>query len=160
MSELPFSPPPADQPAEPAPKPAEPAPKAVPVPRPRPVVRRPIVVVQDSSKRDTIIAVACGLGVLLLIVFGMLLLHSEQGKPSTNQLTGTIIEKHDSGEKEKEISVGRKGLKSQETDSGFSFTIHVDGEPHDFEVPVNEGLYRARKVGDKQTFIRPPSEQR
>jgi hypothetical protein len=151
MSELPLTPPPGDKPAAPAPKPA-------PVQRPRPVVRRPIVV--ESSKRDTIIALACGLGVLLLVVWGMYVLHGEQGKPSTNQLTGVIVEKHDAGEKEKEISVGRKGLKSQETDSGFSFKVHVEGEPHDFEVPVNEGLYRARKVGDKQTFIRPPSEQR
>src|SRR3954462_13208295 len=108
MSELPPTPPPED-------KPAAPAPKAVPVQRPRPVARRPIMV-QESSKRDTIIAVACGLGVLLLVVWGMYALHGEQGKPSTNQLTGTIVEKHDSGEKEKEISIGRKGLNSKETD--------------------------------------------
>jgi hypothetical protein len=152
MSELPFTPPPEDKPAAPAPKP-------VPVQRPRPVVRRPIVV-QESSKRDTIIAIACGLGVLLLVIVAMYMLHGEQGKPSTNQLTGVIVEKHDSGEKEKEISVGRKGLSSRETDSGFSFTVHVDGEPHDYEVPVNEGQYRASKVGDKLKFIRPPSEQR
>jgi hypothetical protein len=151
MSELPFTPP--------GDKPAAPPPKTVRVPQARPVVRRPIVV-PESSKRDTIIAIACGLGVLLLVVFGMYVLHGEQGKPSTNQLTGVIVEKHDSGEKEKEISVGRKGLSSKETDSGFSFTVHVEGESHDFEVPVNEGLYRTRKVGDKQTFIRPPSEQR
>jgi hypothetical protein len=152
MSELPFTPPPED-------KPATPAPKTVPVQRPRPVVRRPIIV-QESSKRDTIIAVLCGAGVLLLVVFGIFALHGEQGKPSTNQLTGVITAKHDSGEKEKEISVGRKGLKSQETDSGFSFTVHVAAENRDFEVPVNEGLFRARKIGDTQTFIRPRSEQR
>jgi hypothetical protein len=152
MSELPVTPPPED-------KPPAPAPKAVPVQRPRPVVRRPIVI-PDTSKRDTIIALLCGGGVLLLIVFGMYLLQSEQGKPSTNQLTGTIVAKHDSGEKEKEISLGKKGLKSQETDSGFSFTVHVEGESHDYEVPVDEGRYLARKVGDKLTFIRPPSEQK
>jgi hypothetical protein len=152
MSELPLTPPPED-------KPAAPAPKAVPVQRPRPVVRRPIVV-ETSSKRDTIIALLCGGGVLLLIVAGMFLLHSEQGKPSTNQLTGVIVAKHDSGEKEKEISLGKKGLRSQETDSGFSFTVHVDAENRDFDVPVNEGLFRSRKVGDTQSFIRPRSEQK
>ncbi len=152
MSELPFTPPPED-------KPAAPSPKAIPVQRPRPVVRRPIVI-PDSSKRDTIIALLCGGGVLLLIVLGMYLLQSEHGKPSTNQLTGVITAKHDSGETEKEITLGKKGLRSQETDSGFSFTVHVAAENRDFEVPVNEGLYRARKVGDLQTFIRPPSEQK
>jgi hypothetical protein len=152
MSELPFTPPPENKPAAPPPKP-------VAAPRPRPVVRRPVVVA-ESSKRDTVIALLCGGGVLLLIVLGMYVLHSEQGKPSMNQLTGVIVAKHDSGEKEKEISIGRKGLKSQETDSGFSFTVHVEGESHDYEVPVNEGKYLTSKLGDKLTFIRPPSEQR
>ncbi|HEV7403193.1 MAG TPA: hypothetical protein VGO11_09715 [Chthoniobacteraceae bacterium] len=152
MSELPFTPPPEN-------KLPAPPPKAVPVPRPRPVVRRPLVI-PDSSKRDTIIALLCGGGVLLLIVFGMYLLQSEKGKPSTNQLTGIIVAKNDSGEKEKEISLGKKGLKSKETDSGFSFTVHVASENRDFEVPVNEGLFRARKIGDSQSFIRPPSEQK
>lgn len=152
MSELPFTPPPEE-------KPAAPSPKGVPVQRPRPVVRRPIVI-PDSSKRDTIIALLCGGGVLLLIVLGMYLLQSEQGKPSTNQLTGVITAKHDAGEKEKEITLGKKGLKSEETDSGFTFTVHVAAENRDFEVPVNEGLFQAKKVGDSQTFIRPPSEQK
>jgi hypothetical protein len=93
-------------------------------------------------------------------VAGMLALHGEMGKPSANQLTGTIVAKHDSGEVEKEISVGRKGLKSKQTDSGFSFEVRVEAENRTFEVPVNEGLYRSRKVGDKQTFIRPRSEQK
>lgn len=156
MSELPFTPPPEDKPAAPAPAPA---PKAVPVQRPRPVVRRPIIV-QESSKRDTVIALLCGAGVLLFIIVGMWVLKGEQGKPSRNQLTGVIVAKNASGEVEKDISIGKKGLKSQVTDSGFSFTVQVPPDNREYEVPVNEGQYNAQKIGDKIPFIRPPSEQR
>ena len=156
MSELPFNQPPPTPPDEqPAPA-AAPTPK--PVAKPRPVRRVPIVA--ESSKRDTFIAIACGAGVLLLVFLGIFVLHGEQGKPTANLLSGVIVAKHAAGETETEVSIGKKGLKSQQTDSGFSFTVHVDSENRDYEVPVNEGLYRARKVGDKQQFIRPPSEQR
>src|SRR4051794_40151192 len=121
MSELPFdpTPPPDDKPAA-APE-AAPKPAAQSVARPRPVRRPPVVV--ESSKRDTAIAVACGLGVLVLVFLGIFVLHGEQGKPTPNLLTGVITAKHAAGETEKEISIGKKGLKSQQTDSGFSFTV-------------------------------------
>jgi hypothetical protein len=158
MSELPFDPtPPPDEKPAAAPE-ATPKPAVRPLARPRPVRRPPVVV--ENSKRDTFIAIACGLGVLVLVFLGIFVLHGEQGKPTANLLTGVITAKHAAGEIEKEITIGNKGLKSQQTDSGFSFTVHVDSENRDYELPVNEGLYHARKIGDKQQFIRPPSEQR
>jgi hypothetical protein len=151
MSELPFNPPPPDEPSSP------------PTPRPavkaRPV-RRPIVATPTGSKRDTFIALLCGGAVLALVIAGMLALSAQKGKPSGNQLTGTIVAKHHSGEVEKEISVGRKGLKSKQIDSGFSFDVLVEAENRTYEVPVDEGRYISRKVGDKQTFIRPRNEQK
>ena len=106
------------------------------------------------------IAVIVGFVVLAFVAFGMVILTREQGKPSTNQLTGVILAKHASGEREREIRVGRKGLATQETDSGYAFDIRVEKEGRTYTVPVPKQLYNARKVGDKQSFIRPPSEQK
>lgn len=122
--------------------------------------RNPRTIVPDTRKRDTAIAVIVGFVVLAFVAFGMIVLSRQQGKPSTNQLTGVIVAKHASGEREQEIRVGRKGLAAQETDSGYSFDIRVEGEGRTYTVPVPKQLYNARKVGDKQSFIRPPSEQR
>jgi hypothetical protein len=120
----------------------------------------PRVIVPTTGRRDMLIAVCCGLGVLCFIVFAVVVMSREQGANSTNQLTGTIVAKHFSGETEKEISVGKKGLKSKLADSGYSFDIKVKPEDRVYEVPVNKGLYDSRKVGDTQSFIRPPTEQR
>lgn len=129
----------------------------------RPRVARPVMVAPNTSRRDTIIAVLCGALLLGAILFAINYLHDQQGLPSTNELRGTIVAKHDAGEREQEISVlhkGRRGLQSEETDSGYSFTIRVEKEQRTYEVPVNEGLYRSRKIGEQQSFMRPPSEQR
>jgi hypothetical protein len=120
--------------------------------------RRPIV--PDTRRRDVLIAITAAIGVLALVFAGIVILGREQGKPSANQLSGVIVAKHARGEREKEIQVGRKGLSSQETDSGYSFEIRVESEGRTYEVPVAQQLYNARKVGDRQSFIRPPSEQR
>lgn len=118
------------------------------------------IVVPSTTKRDVLIAVVAAIGVLVAVFAGIIVLSKQQKQPSTNKLTGVIVAKHASGEKEREIQVGRKGLSSRETDSGYSFEIRVENEGRTYEVPVSEELYRARKVGDRQSFIRPPSEQR
>jgi hypothetical protein len=117
-------------------------------------------IVPDTKKRDILIALAAAVGVLALVLTGIIVLSKEQGKPSTNQLSGVIVAKHARGEREREIQVGRKGLASRETDSGHSFEIRVESEGRTYEVPVSQELYQSRKVGDRQIFIRPPSEQR
>lgn len=124
--------------------------------------RNPRTIATDTRKRDTVIAVLAGLALLALVAVGMVLLSRVPGRPSTNQLSGTIIAKHAKGEREQEIRVGRKGLATQETDSGYSFDIRVekDGRTRTYNVPVPKQLFDLRKVGDKQDFIRPPSEQR
>lgn len=117
-------------------------------------------VVPDTKKRDTIIALLAGSVVLAVVLIGLYLLNQQPGQPSANQLTGTIIAKHAKGEKEQEIRVGRKGLASQETDSGYSFDIQVEKDGRTYEVPVTKQMFDTKKVGDQQSFIRPPSEQR
>jgi len=116
--------------------------------------------VEDTSKRDMVVAVGAGLVVLALVLAGIFFLHGEVGKPSDNQLTGVIVAKHDSGEREQEISFGKKGLKTGDGDTGFTFDVRVESEGRTYVLPVNEGLYRSKKVGDTQAFIRPRSEQR
>ena len=87
-------------------------------------------------------------------------MRSEQSRPSANQVTGTIVAKHDAGEREELITLGRKGLKSKEGESGYSFDVRVEPSGRVYEVPVSKEQYDAKKVGERQTFIRPPSEQR
>jgi hypothetical protein len=120
----------------------------------------PRVIVYGTPKRDLFIAIGAGLAVLLFVLGAIFWATREQGAPSTNQLTGTITAKHNSGEKVSEITYGKKGLSEREADSGYSFDIHVDAENRTYEVPVAKALYDAKKVGDKQSFIRPPSEQK
>ncbi len=116
--------------------------------------------VPGASKRDTVVALAIGLAVLAAVVLGFWVLSGEPHKPSTNQLTGTIVAKHGEGEREQEITFGRKGLKQRETDPGYSLDIRVEPAGRTYTVPVARQLYEAKKVGEKQTFIRPPGEQR
>ena len=120
----------------------------------------PRAAVPSTSKRDTIIAVLAGLLVLALIVMGMSMLNKSTALQQSNQLSGVIVAKNDAGQVEKEISVGRGGLKAKEVDSGYSFDIRVEKENRTYTVPVNRDLFESKKVGDEQSFIRPPSEQR
>jgi hypothetical protein len=118
------------------------------------------LIIPSTTKRDFIIAVVAGMAVLGLVLFMMVNMSKVPGSPSTNQLTGIIVAKHNSGEMEKEITFGRKGLKEKTTDSGFSFDVKVAPSGKIYEVPVSKLQYDTAKVGDKQSFIRPPSEQK
>ena len=112
----------------------------------------------STMMRDTLIAVVSGAIVLGFITLGIITMSS--GKPFSNQVTGTIIEKVYTGEREREITYGKGGLKTQETDSGYGFKVKVEGRDEPYEVPVTKTLWDSKKVGDQQTFIRPKSEQK
>lgn len=120
----------------------------------------PRVIVPNTSKRDTLIAVGAGLVVLVLIIVGISLLNNQMNLQKENQLSGVIVAKHDAKQVEKEITYGKKGLSARETDTGYSFDIRVDKENRTYTVPVSRELYEGKKVGEEQSFIRPPSEQR
>jgi hypothetical protein len=130
---------------------------------PQPIPARPIpprVVIPSTKKRDTLIAVGVGGALLALIAVGISLTGGRIGQPSANQLTGIVVAKHESGEVEKEISFNKKGMKSKETDSGYSIDVKTEPGGRIYELPVSRELWETRKIGDKQSFIRPPSEQR
>ena len=120
----------------------------------------PRAVIPNTSKRDTLIAVSAGLIVLVLIVFGISLLSKQMARQESNKLTGVIVAKHDAKQTEKEISFGRKGLSARDTDTGYTFDVRVEKEDRTYTVPVVREIFEAKKVGDQQSFIRPPSEQR
>ncbi len=120
----------------------------------------PRTIVPNTSKRDTLIAIGAGLLVLVLIIYGISLLNDRTALSAGNKISGVITAKHDAKQVKKEISFGRKGLSARETDPGYSFEIRVEKEGRTYTVPVNRELFESRKVGDQQSFIRPPSEQR
>ncbi len=115
--------------------------------------------VPSTSKRELAVALACGLALLVAIGFGIWTLGFHKFEPPTNLLSGQIVEKKASGLKETEINVGSKGLRESVADSGYSFMIRVAAENRVYEVPVSKSIYQSKRVGDIQSFIRPPSEQ-
>lgn len=127
---------------------------------PSPKAPPPRVVIPSTGKRDALIAGGVGLLLLGLIGIGISLTGRRIGQPSNNQLTGTVVAKHHTGEVEKEISFGKKGMKSKETDSGYSIDVKTEPDGRIYELPVSPELWESKKIGDKQSFIRPPSEQR
>jgi hypothetical protein len=152
----------------PGPSPDRPAPAPATKPGPAAAVKRPVAAtsasrfyVAKSSKREVFIAVGIALGVLAIIVWGIYVVSKEPSKPSRNFLSGTIVAKHDIGEREQLLSVGRsKGVDIKQGETGYSFDVKVGAEGRIYELPVTKKMYESKKVGDRQDFIRPKSEQR
>lgn len=127
---------------------------------PTPTRRLPIAAA--SRRKDWLIGLGVGGTLLCLLAFGLWALLTEGANPRTNKLVGTIVAKHDTGEREREIAVGQKGLSQDATDSGYSFEVRV-GEgaaSRIYTVPVVKEVFVVRKLGERQEFIRPLSEQR
>jgi hypothetical protein len=120
----------------------------------------PRVVIPSTTARDALIAAIAGLLVLAFIVFGIVHFARLSAKAKGNTLTGVIVERQFTPAPEQQITVGRKGLKSQRTEGEYLFKVRVDTEGgRIFEVPVEKALYDTKKIGDPLTFLRPPSER-
>lgn len=146
--------PPAAQPG-----PADAAKRSAPAPaKPNPASR---VYVAKSSGREVLIAIGIAVAVLAVIIWGIYVVSKEPSKPSRNFLSGTIVAKHDIGEREELLSVGHsKGVDIKQGETGYSFDVKVEPEGRIYELPVTKKMYESKKVGDRQDFIRPKSEQR
>ena len=157
----------------PGPSPDRPKPAPAAKPGPAAAVKRPAItttapgakpnraVVVNSGKREMLIAVGIATGVLALIVCGIWLLSNERAKPSRNFLSGTIVAKHDIGEREQLVTVGKaKGVDIKQGETGYSFDVKVEPGGRIYELPVTKKLFESKKVGDRQDFIRPKGEQR
>jgi hypothetical protein len=114
-------------------------------------------VVPSTGKRDAIIAIVLGLIILGFIGYGVM----HMASPVTgNKLTGTVIEKIFTPQKERQVSFsGRRIEGTKEIAGEFVLKVRVEEQRRTYEVPVEQEVYEAKKVGDSLTFLRPPSEQ-
>ena len=120
--------------------------------------KAPPVIVAGTSKRDALIAVLVGLVVLAFIGYGIL--HMAQPVRG-NKLTGTVIEKVFTPQKERQITFnGRKIESTKEIAGEYVLKVRVESEKRTYEVPVEQPLYETKNLGDSLTFLRPESEQR
>jgi hypothetical protein len=118
------------------------------------------VPVSRTNRRDVIIAIVCGIGVLAFVIYGIMSMRSQQRETSHATLSGKIVEKSFKPAPEEKISFGKKGLKSEHIAGEYILRVHVDRESRTFDVPVVESTYNSVSVGDTFTFGRPPSEQK
>jgi len=115
------------------------------------------VIVPSTAKRDAIVAGLIGLVVLLFVGYGVM--HMSQ--PVTgNKLTGTVIEKVFTPQKEQQVSFNGRHIEGAKEIAGeYVLKVRVEEQKRTYEVPVEQPVYDAQKVGDSLTFLRPPSEQ-
>lgn len=144
------TPPPAT-PAQPSPLSSSPASSPA-----RRETREPVVV-PTVGRREAVIAIVLGLIILAFIGYGVMhMAEPVQG----NKLTGVILEKSFTPQKEQQISFsGRKIEGTKEVDGEYAFKVRVEAQNRTYDVPVEKPLYESKQVGDSVTFLRPRSEQ-
>jgi len=116
-----------------------------------------LVIVPSTAKRDAIIGGIIGLLVLAFVGYGVM----HMSEPVTgNKLTGTVVEKVFTPRKESQVSFdGRRIEGTREIAGEYLLKVRVEAQKRTYEVPVEQSLYDAKKVGDSVTFLRPLSEQ-
>jgi len=115
------------------------------------------LVIPSTTRRDALIAIVAGLVVLAFIGYGVM----HMAQPVTgNKLTGTVIEKVFTPQKERQVSFNGSHVEGAKEIAGeFVLKVRVDEQKRTYEVPVEQELYESKNVGDSLTFLRPPSEQ-
>jgi len=119
----------------------------------------PRVIVPNTSRRDTLIAIVVGAALLVFVGFGVM----SMSKPhaSANILSGVIVEKQFTPQKEEQVSFsGRKLQGTKQIDGEYVLKVRVEKENRTYDVPVEKPVYESKKEGDTIEFVRPPSEQR
>jgi hypothetical protein len=116
------------------------------------------VVIRDTKRRDTLIAVGVGLVILVFVALGI----RQMSRPvQGNKLIGEIVEKVFIPAPERQVAfTGRKIEGVKEIAGEYVLRVQVKEVNRTYDVPVPEFTYRSKKVGDSFTFIRPPSEQK
>jgi hypothetical protein len=113
----------------------------------------------NTTRRETLIAIASGVAVLGLLIYGVMTMGRTQQKASTNTLTGKVVGRKFTPLKEDQIRVGRGGLRGESLDGEYVLMVHVKSEDRTFEVPVDAATYEAVRDGGSFSFLRPRSEQ-
>lgn len=116
------------------------------------------VVIPNTKRRDTLIAVGVGLVVLLFLAAGIL----HMSRPvQGNKLTGEIVEKVFTPLPERQVAfTGRKIEGVKEIAGEYVLRVRVHDLDRTYDVPVPDFTYKSKKVGESFSFIRPPSEQK
>lgn len=123
-----------------------------------PVPPRPVL--PNTTKRDALIAIVAGLAVLGLVVFGVMEM-AKPGRANPNLVTGVVVGKEFTPQKERQITFSGRNLKSARVIEGeYVLKVRVAKENRVYDVPVEKADYESKKEGDAMTFLRPESEQR
>jgi hypothetical protein len=121
-----------------------------------PPAKAPLIV-PNTSKRDAVVAGLIGLVVLAFVAYGIF--HLAQ-PVAGNKLTGTVIEKVFTPQKERQVSfTGRRLEEAKEIAGEYVLKVRVESEKRTYEVVVEKPVYETKNLGDSLTFLRPPSEQ-
>lgn len=119
----------------------------------------PRVILPDTKRRDTLIAI--GIGAVLLVFVALGLMTMSKPHESANTLVGVVVARQFTPQKEQQVSFsGRKLEGTKEIEGEFVLKVKVEKENRTYDVPVEKRIYDAKTVGDKLEFVRPPSEQR
>jgi hypothetical protein len=115
------------------------------------------LVIPSTGRRDAFIAIVAGFLVLGFIGYGVM----HMAEPVTgNKLTGVVIERIFTPQKERQVSFSGQHIEGAKEIAGeYVLKVRVEEQKRTYEVPVEQELYEAKKVGDAMTFLRPPSEQ-
>jgi hypothetical protein len=113
-----------------------------------------------TSRRETLIAILCGLGVLAFLGYGVMTMGSRQQKATSNTLTGKVVGKKFTPAPEDQVTFGRGGVKSQHLAGEYVFEVEVKSENRVFHVPVDAATYEAVRIGSSFSFMRPRREQK
>ena len=120
----------------------------------------PRVVVPNTTFRETLFAIACGVLVLGFVIYGVMTMGAKQQPASANTVSGKVVsKKFIPGPPEEEISFGSKGVRARKHAGEYLLEVRVESEQRTVDVPVDAGTYETARIGDTQTFLRPRSEQ-
>jgi len=113
-----------------------------------------------ANRREWLIAIACGIGVLIFLAYGVMTMGRTQQKASANTLTGKVVGRRFAPQKEEQLTFGRGGLKGQQLAGEYVLKVEVKAEGRTFDVPVDAATYEAVRDGASFSFMRPRSEQK
>lgn len=119
----------------------------------------PRVVVPNTTRRDTLVAIVIGAVLLVGVGFGVM----SMSKPhaSANILNGVVVGKQFTPRKEEQVSFSGRKLEGTKQIAGeYVLKVRVEKEDRTYDVPVEKPVYESKKEGDAMEFVRPPSEQR
>jgi hypothetical protein len=112
-----------------------------------------------SRRRETLLGLLCGIGVLVFIGLGVMTMGDRQQSASSNTLTGKVIKKTFTPRSEDQVSFGSRGTSAGHVAGEYVLEVHVKQENRTFQVPVDAATYEAMRPGASFSFMRPRSEQ-